>query len=479
MDRFVQRVYCTAFVGLLSALHVPACVAAQTSAPASTPSTEQIGWRARLSTLMRDTVLTNGLTVVIVENHTVPLVTVEVAFRTGAVVQAPGEEGLAHVGEHVLFRAYGADQAFTTDIADINATYNGTTDDESVNYYITSPSKASATAIKILARLVRDPKFRDDDLQAERRIVLNELERANSDATSVLQAELGRRTWGREWSRKDAAGTSASVGNVSLSRVREMFRSEYVPRNAIVIVSGDVRAADALSEVIRRFGDWTGGEAPVRAGLTEPAPLTATQSMAVSAPDERLVTIALQWPGPSVRQAPREAAAGDVFAAMASSDLSPALQRLVSGGTLHAFLVQTDSRDRRGALTVTAVMTPDVLDLAIPALRDEVARFATTAYLNEALIAAGKRRIAVTSEGWLETDASLSHAVGFWWSVADLNYLRGYGDIVATIDRAAVEAFVTTHVKERPFVAVGLSGPALVDRVQRALTAAFGPSAAR
>jgi zinc protease len=474
MNRFVRCVRDATRVTIVAA----ALVGAALPQPLAAQPTTQNAWRTRVAALLRDTVLANGLTVVVAENHTVPLTTVEVAFRSGAVAQAEGEEGLAHVAEHVLFRAYGADQAFATDIADINATYNGTTDDESVNYFITTPSKSTATALKILARLVREPKFNDDDLQAERRIVFNELARAESDATSVLQTELGIRTWGREWSHKDAGGTAASVGAVTLSRLRAMVAAEYVPRNAIVVVSGDVRAADALAEVVRRFADWKGGEAPTRAALAPAATLTTSHRSAVSSRDERLITVALQWPGPSVRSTPREAAAGDVFAAMASSDLSPALQRLVSGGTLHSFRVQSETRDRRGTFTVTAVITPDALDVAVAALRDEVARFSTAAYLNDDLLAAGKRRVAVTAEGWLETDASLAHTVGFWWSVATLDYLRGYGDMVTAVDRAAVEAFVSTYVKGRPFVVVGLSGPAQSDRVQRAL-AIFAADGAR
>ena len=82
---------------------------------------------------MRDTVLPNGLAILVAENHAVPIATEEVVVRTGAFTQERGEEGSSHLFEHLLFRAYGVDQKFAIDVADMEGTYNGATREESVS----------------------------------------------------------------------------------------------------------------------------------------------------------------------------------------------------------------------------------------------------------------------------------------------------------------------------------------------------------
>ena len=86
--------------------------------------------------------LDNGLQVFVVENHTVPLATVLVAVRNGAMTQEPGDRGLAHLFEHLLFRSYKGDPtAFAQEATFLDAQFNGTTAEEVVTYYLVLPAK--------------------------------------------------------------------------------------------------------------------------------------------------------------------------------------------------------------------------------------------------------------------------------------------------------------------------------------------------
>src|SRR5581483_5055521 len=81
---------------------------------------------------LHDTTLENGLTVVAVENHAVPLVTIDITFKTGAFTQEPGDEGVPHLFEHMLFKSYIDDSRATwpMEAGRLDAEYNGTTSDE-------------------------------------------------------------------------------------------------------------------------------------------------------------------------------------------------------------------------------------------------------------------------------------------------------------------------------------------------------------
>ena len=93
--------------------------------------------RAELEKIIKRKVLSNGLEVIAVENHGVPLATVEVDVKNGSFTQSPEYEGLAHMYEHMFFRSnaeYSEPESFVGRAGDLGAVFNGTTAEERVNY---------------------------------------------------------------------------------------------------------------------------------------------------------------------------------------------------------------------------------------------------------------------------------------------------------------------------------------------------------
>ncbi len=103
--------------------------------------------RAELEKIIKRKILANGLEVIVVENHGVPLATIEVDVKNGAFTQSPEYAGLAHMYEHMFFRAnakYPDPEAFVGRAGDLGAVFNGTTSEERVNYYLTVYRTASS-----------------------------------------------------------------------------------------------------------------------------------------------------------------------------------------------------------------------------------------------------------------------------------------------------------------------------------------------
>src|SRR5437899_1806323 len=166
--------------------------------------------------------LDNGLDMIVVENHAVPLATVLVAVHNGAFTQDSAEQGLAHLYEHLLFRSYhGRPDAFGIEVTKLNGTYNGTTDAEVVYYYIIAPAKNVERALKLLAELVREARFSKGDLKDERPVVLDELQRGASDPEQELTRHVDQTLWGASWSRKDVGADSASLAVITIDRLEE------------------------------------------------------------------------------------------------------------------------------------------------------------------------------------------------------------------------------------------------------------------
>jgi zinc protease len=91
--------------------------------------------------------------------------------RNGAFTQAPATEGLAHLYEHMFFKANAAlpdAEAFADRAGELGAVYNGTTQEERVNYYLTLPADSVAGGLRFLADALISPLFLEGELKAER-----------------------------------------------------------------------------------------------------------------------------------------------------------------------------------------------------------------------------------------------------------------------------------------------------------------------
>ena len=110
--------------------------------------------------------------------------------------------------------------------------------------------------MRALAELVRDPNFTQDDLNEERRVVLDELDRDASDPIRGLYTRVGQRLWSTAWGRKDAGGDPAALATVTPKLLKQIFQQYYVPNNSVVIVSGDVMPERVFQLAGERFSHW-------------------------------------------------------------------------------------------------------------------------------------------------------------------------------------------------------------------------------
>ncbi len=162
---------------IAAAILLPACL------PASL-----LAQRADLEKIIQRRVLANGLEVIVVENHGVPLATVEINVRNGSFTQTPEYAGLAHMYEHMFFRAnaeYPESDMYLDRASQLGAVFNGTTQEETVSYYLTVPADSVRGAIQWLTPALKAPLFLESELAVERQVVIGDLRRCATYSTSI------------------------------------------------------------------------------------------------------------------------------------------------------------------------------------------------------------------------------------------------------------------------------------------------------
>ncbi|MDB4871478.1 MAG: peptidase domain protein, partial [Gemmatimonadales bacterium] len=256
--------------------------------------------RAELEKIIQRKVLGNGLEIIVVENHGVPLATIEIDVKNGSFTQSPAYEGLAHMYEHMFFRAnstYPDPNQFWDRASDLGAVFNGTTAEERVNYYMTVPAEKLGDGIHLLSTALRAPLFRQDELERERQVVIGEYDRNESSPFFALSREMDAKLYPGSFSRKDVIGDRQIVLTTTPEKMRTIQNKYYVPNNSALIVAGDVDPATVFALAERELGQWNRGADPFVADPIPPIPpIQKSEGLIVEAP-VGAVTVQIQWQG--------------------------------------------------------------------------------------------------------------------------------------------------------------------------------------
>ncbi|MFL5554357.1 MAG: M16 family metallopeptidase [Gemmatimonadaceae bacterium] len=420
------------------------------------------GQRAELEKIIQRRILPNGLEVIVVENHGVPLATIEIDVKNGSFTQSPEYEGLAHMYEHMFFRAnskYPEPNQFWDRASDLGAVFNGTTREEVVNYYMTVPAEKLADGVELLANALRSPLFRRDELERERQVVIGEYDRNESSPFFELSRQTDAKLYPGNFSRKDIIGNRQIILTTTPEKMRTIQSKYYVPNNSAVIVAGDVNPATVFALVERELGQWKRGSDPF---VTDPIPqipaLQKSEAVLVEAP-VGAVTVQVQWQGPSVGQDPKSTYAADVFSDVLNDQRSQFQQRLVDSGLWQGVGVNYYTLNHTGPITISGQTSPEQLREALAALFSEIAKFDTPDYFTSDELEAVKAHRAVTSAFDRERASGFAHTLGFWWSVASLEYYMGYVDYMAQQTIADLRTYARRYIVGKPHIVGVLIAP--------------------
>ena len=431
-------------------------LAALTAAPAL------LAQRAELEKRIKRKTLSNGMEIIVVENHGVPLVTVEVDARNGSFTQPEKYEGLSHLYEHMFFKAnatYPIPEQFVNRASDIGAVFNGTTQEEQVNYYLTVPSDSALPAMEFLASAVKAPLFLKDELERERAVVIGEYDRAESDPFYALRKKTGLALWTTAWPRKDPLGERDVILSTTPDQMRTIQHKYYVPNNLALIVAGDIVPDSVFAAAERLFGSWPKAADPF---VTDPIPAIPPLKKNVGVVVEEAVNstlVMVQWQGPGAHADVPATYAADVFSDVLNQPGSRFQKKLLDSGLWQSLNVNYYTLNNVGPITISGEVAPGKLREALAALDAELKEVVKPGYITiDAVDGVKRQRIVGTMES-LERSSGFAHQLGFWWAVTGMDYFFGYVDTMAKQTPADLRNYATKYILGKPHVTGVLLSP--------------------
>ncbi len=226
-------------------------------------------------------VLPNGLTLLLHEAHLAPVANLQIWAKVGAADERPGEEGLAHFHEHMLFKgtARRGVGEIAGDVEGAGGRINAYTSFDVTVYHATLPSDQLAVGVDVLADAVLHSSFDPDEIAREIEVVLEEIRRSEDSPGHVLGNALFETCYEQHPYRAPILGTAESVASFDRARVRAFFERWYTPEHLSFVAAGDFDGAAVRERVRQAFGERSPGQArrerpsePRQQGLRSKAP---------------------------------------------------------------------------------------------------------------------------------------------------------------------------------------------------------------
>jgi zinc protease len=235
-----------------------------------------LGWAGEAFHLdIKESRLDNGLEVLILEDHAVPLVTVQVWYRVGSRNERPGITGISHFLEHLMFKGtpkYGPG-LYTQLIQRYGGTQNAFTSYDVTAYYSVLPSSRLELALDLeadrMAHLLLDPQ----EIKAEREVVKEERRLRENSPTGPMYEVLGALAYKAHPYQWPTIGWMSDIESITRGELEAHYKTYYVPNNATVIIVGDVDISQTMAAVRRHFEPIPQGPPPPPVRPPEPPQL--------------------------------------------------------------------------------------------------------------------------------------------------------------------------------------------------------------
>jgi len=239
------------------------------------------------------TTLPNGLTVVLEEDHSTPIVHLNLTYHVGSKNEKQGRTGFAHLFEHLMFKGSKnvEPEGHTSMIASIGGQSNAFTTEDETTFWETAPSQYLPMLLWLEADRMATLRINKETFTNERDVVKEERRlRVDNQPFGRLNEIIYDQVFTTHPYKHQPIGSMADLDAASVDDVLDFYRTFYVPENATLTLVGDIDPAQTMQMVTQYLGRVPKAAKPVPRDIPKEPPQTA----------ERRLTLQTPWPLPAV-----------------------------------------------------------------------------------------------------------------------------------------------------------------------------------
>lgn len=226
-------------------------------------------------------VLENGLTVIIHEDFSTPMVAVNVVYNVGSKHEDPNHTGFAHLFEHLMFGGSKHIPDFDTPIQDAGGENNAFTNTDLTNFYEVLPAQNVETALWLESDRMLQLRFSKKSLNTQKKVVIEEFkETCLNEPYGDMWHHLSALCYTRHPYQWPTIGKHLDhIADATIDQVAVFFEQYYKPENAVIVLAGNITISKGFELVQKWFGDIPKGNFKKNALEVEPVQSTPRQKV--------------------------------------------------------------------------------------------------------------------------------------------------------------------------------------------------------
>jgi len=407
--------------------------------------------------------LANGLEVMVLEDHTIPFTTIEIACKNGSFTEDDEYNGLSHLYEHMFFKSnkeYKTQEDFLKATDKLDMVFNGETREENVTYYCTLPKQNTVKGLEFMNTAIRYPRFKKADMLDENPIVDAEFQRHESSPYYVLIDPLNHLLWGKNYSRKNIIGNHQVILSATPEKMETIKNKFYYPNNCLLVVAGDVDHNELFAKIESIFGSWKSSTFDIEKTYPIPEfePLKTYSRAVIESDLADAPLLILRWQGPDMRNDIQGTYTADVFSYILNQRRSKLTQALQETGLANNIQINYYSQKYVGPITFSVSPNPGKIKECYQAMMKEIALWDNDDYITDQQLERAKKILYITQVEEREEVERYVHLLSFWWACATTDYYTFYRENMDKVTRNDIKKYVRTYIKEK-FFCTGLIIP--------------------
>ena len=373
------------------------------------------------------TTLDNGLTIIVREDHSAPVVSAQAWAMTGSIHEGRWlGAGLSHVLEHMLFKGTTTRPGSRIDqeVQEAGGYMNAYTSFDRTVYHIDVPNTGARTAIDILCDIMQHASLPPDELAKEMDVIRREMDMGQDDPGRRASRRLFEVAYTKSPYRFTIIGYQDIFNELKPDDIRGYYHEKYAPNNCFHVVAGDVKNDEVVAQIREAYAK-TKAKAQPPIVLPEEPGQTAPREVVEEAPIE-LGHFHFAWHIPQVRHP--DVPALDVLAVLLGGGRSSRLFQQVRErqGLVHHVDAWTYSPGLPGLFGASAIADADKFEAARDAMLAEIEKVKSLSVSSGEVGKAVKQFISATLSARKTMEGQAQNLGGNWLAANDLNFSERY-----------------------------------------------------
>lgn len=412
--------------------------------------------------------LNNGLTIIVREDHSAPVVSVQAWARTGSIHEDKWlGAGLSHILEHMLFKGTETRGVGRIDqeVQEVGGYMNAYTSFDRTVYYIDVPNTGAKIAVDILCDIMQHATLPEEELGKELDVIRREIDMGQDDPGRRSSRKLFETAYSVSPYRHTIIGHPEIFNELCRDDIVSYYRERYIPNNMFCVIVGDIDSDDAISQINEAFAKNKNKPLSPLVLLEEPRQI-APRDVVEEAPIQ-LGYMHMSWHVPDVRHPDMPAL--DVLATLLGNGRSSRLYQNVREklGLVNSADAWTYTPMGSGLFGMSAVIDAEKFADARTALQTELDALKEKP-VTEAELGKVVRQFVSATLGTRKTMEGQAQTLGDSWIIAhDLDFADHYLEAVKCIDPADVQRVATEYTTDDNRTLYALLPSGAVPRAKR------------